>query len=588
MENIYFGSGFLMTKISYEEILSIQRKVNIVDVVRDYVQLTQKGKNYFGICPFHDDHNPSMSVSEEKQMYKCFVCGASGNVFNFVMEYEKVSYYEAVKIVARKIGINLNIDVNNAKPIVKSPLYDIYDISCMIYQNNLNTSFGKKAKEYLKNRKISDEIIKEFKIGLSTTNTELTNILNKKNFSEEDILNSGVCIKNGNHIHDLYKNRIMFPLFDLNGNVVAFSGRVYDEVSESKYINTMETSIFKKGNLLYNYHNAKFHSRKNKSVIVVEGFMDVIRLSTIGVKNVVATMGTAVTKNQASLINKMAPEVILMFDGDEAGNKATKSYLESFDNNMSNIKIVRLEDNLDPDEYILKNGEEKMLYHLSHPLNVINYKIEEFKNNIDFNNSEDVSKYVNLLLPELSKIEDDIVRNLEIKKLSDLTSVSEEVLNSKIKVDKKDIIVNKHVKREIKKDKYDKASKYILFNMIKNNEYILYYFNNLSILPNDLDRKLANEIVIFYKKYESFNINDFVVYLEDKKDLINLIIQLDNMDLEVCESTKDLDTYFKVVREYVANIEISKLQNELKTTSNELKRKEIAQKIVDIKIKESM
>ncbi len=577
-----------MTKISYEEILSIQRRVNIVDIIRNYVPLTQKGKNFFGICPFHDDHNPSMSISPERQIYRCFVCGASGNVFNFVMEYEKISYYEAIKVVANTIGINVEIDNINKQNVIKSPLYSIYDISCKIYQNNLNTPFGKKAREYLKERNINDEIIKEFKIGLSTINDEVIDILNKKNFSEMDILKSGLCIKSNNNLYDIYKNRIMFPLSDLEGNIVGFSGRIYDNSNENKYINTKETDIFKKGELLYNYHIAKKEVRKEKQIIVVEGFMDVIRLSTIGIKNVVATMGTAITKVQANLIRKLSSNIILMFDGDSAGDKATLSFLSLFTNSDANIKIVRLEDNLDPDEYIMKKGKDRLLEHINKPINEVSYKIDKLKTGINFNDSEDVSKYVNLVLKELENIEDDILRNIELKKLSDLTGLDIQTLNSNMSIKRKDInIIDKIKTDNIKMDKYDKASKYIIFNMIKNNKIILYYFNNLSYLPFDIDRKLANEIVLFYKKYNSFNINDFVTYLEDKKDLIDLVLKIDSMDFKVEDDYSIIDSYFKTIREYINKKEITNLTNELKKEINVNKRKEIAQKIVEIKMKES-
>lgn len=577
-----------MAKVSYEEILSIQRQVDIVDVIRDYVPLTQKGKNYFGVCPFHDDHNPSMSVSNARQMYRCFVCGASGNVFNFVSEYEKVSYFEAVKIVADKIGINVDIGNIKKKDFIKSPLYDIYDITCKFYQNNLNTNYGRKAKEYLKNRHIDDSIIKEFKIGLSTMNTEVIEILKSKKFSTDDILKSGVCVQNGNYIHDLYKNRIMFPLFDIDGNVIGFSGRVYDEASDNKYINTMETEIFKKGNLLYNYHNAKSEARKSKSIIIVEGFMDVIRLWSIGIKNVVATMGTAITKNQASLIRKLSSNIILMFDGDKAGEKATKSFLEIFDMSDADIKIVRLEDNLDPDEYILTKGKDEMLYHLSHAKSKISYKLDSYKENINFNDSEDVSKYISLVIPELEKITDDIIRDLEIKKISELTGVSASDISSKIIKKKDDKIIVKNIDHtSVRLNKYNKASDIIIYNMIKNTNYISHYYNNLSYLPDPLYRKLANEIVLFYKKYESFNINDFIVYLEDKKDLINIVARVQDMGLSLCENTDELDSYIKVIKEYISKKKIDDLTKELKTTSNEVKRKEIAKQIVEIK-KESM
>ena len=575
-----------MANISYEEILSIQRKANIVDIIRDYVPLTQRGKNYFGICPFHDDHNPSMSVSPEKGVYKCFVCGNAGNVFNFVMEYEKVSFYEAVKIVADKIGVSIDISTSKKENTKKSPLYDIYNISYKFYQNNLNTVYGKEAKKYLLNRKIDEDVIKNFNIGLSLSDSELCNALKAKGFKDDDIVSSGVVVQNGNNIYDIYKNRIMFPLYDLEGNVVGFSGRIYNQKSESKYINTKETEIFKKGELLYNYHIAKKEARKEKNIIVVEGFMDVIRLSTIGIVNVVATMGTAVTKYQLNLIQKLAPNITLMFDGDKAGEKATNAFIELANGNDSNIKVVRLEDNLDPDEYILTKGKDKMIYNLSHAQSVYDYKLSSYKENIDFNDSKEVSNYINVMIKEFEKIDDDIVREIEIKKLSESTNVSYDLIKSKLKDSEKKVIIT-HKPKNIKINKYEKASKYILYRMINDNNMILYYFNNLSYLPNDIERKLASEIVLFYKKFNSFNLSDFIIYLEDKKELINLVVDISDLKYTEDELNDNIDNYFDVIKESLYNNQIVKLTSELKNESNSVKRMEIAQKIVDLKIKES-
>lgn len=575
-----------MANISYEEILSIQRKANIVDIIRDYVPLTQRGKNYFGICPFHDDHNPSMSVSPEKGVYKCFVCGNAGNVFNFVMEYEKVSFYEAVKIVADKIGVSIDISTSKKENTKKSPLYDIYNISYKFYQNNLNTVYGKEAKKYLLNRKIDEDVIKNFNIGLSLSDSELCNALKAKGFKDDDIVSSGVASQNGNNIYDIYKNRIMFPLYDLEGNVVGFSGRIYNQKSESKYINTKETEIFKKGELLYNYHIAKKEARKEKNIIVVEGFMDVIRLSTIGIVNVVATMGTAVTKYQLNLIQKLAPNITLMFDGDKAGEKATNAFIELANGNDSNIKVVRLEDNLDPDEYILTKGKDKMIYNLSHAQSVYDYKLSSYKENIDFNDSKEVSNYINVMIKEFEKIDDDIVREIEIKKLSESTNVSYDLIKSKLKEKEKKVIIT-HKPKNIKINKYEKASKYILYRMINDNNMILYYFNNLSYLPNDTERKLASEIVLFYKKFNSFNLSDFIIYLEDKKELINLVIDISDLKYTEDELNDNIDNYFDVIKESLYNNQIVKLTSELKNESNSVKKMEIAQKIVDLKMKES-
>ena len=573
-----------MARPSYEEILNIKKEVNIVDVVRDYIPLVQRGKNYFGICPFHDDHNPSMSVSTEKQMYKCFVCGAAGDVFTFVKNYEKISYEESVSKIASKIGINIKFDSKKKESDIYSNQYEIYDIANKYYQNNLNTSLGKIAKNYLKERNISDDVIKYFQIGLSLSDNKLYDLLKNKNFDDDLLVKSGICIRK-DKINDIFKNRIMFPLWDINGRTIGFSGRVYEGNDQSKYVNTMETDIFKKGSLLYNYHNAREYILKNERIIIVEGFMDVIRLHTVGIDNVVATMGTAITNEQLNLIRKVSKNVILMFDGDAAGNKATESFIENSKDIDFNIKIVRLEDNLDPDEYILKNGKEKMVDHLNHAYSVFDYKIINSKKSIDFNNTKDVSKFINDIIPILSNITDDIELDLELNKISKLSGVSIDLIKSKIVKKDDNIKIVSKVKKELRLNKYDKASMMILFYMIKNNSLINYYYNNLSYLSNDLDKKLANSIVLFYKKYKSFNIDDFVTYLEDDKDLINRLLQIDELKYKTDYTLDEIDGYFNVIKEYSLNKEINELEIKLKNETNPVVKKELASKIIDIKLR---
>ena len=581
-----------MSKPSYEEILDIQRRINIVDIIRDYIPLTQRGKNFFGICPFHDDHNPSMSVSNEKQMYKCFVCGAAGNVFNFVKDYEKISYYEAVKKVADKVGINVNIDTSFKKQEnnIYSKQYEIYEISNKLYQNNLNTTLGKNARNYLKERQITDEMIKHFQIGLSLNDNNVTKLLSNKGYDDNLLVKSGISVKKDGKVFDIYRNRIMFPLWDINGKTIGFSGRIYEGNDSSKYINTMETDIFKKGSLLYNYEFARESILKNDEIIIVEGFMDVIRLYSIGIYNVVASMGTAITNEQVSLIRKLTNNVILMFDGDAAGGKATNSFIEVSKNIDFNIKIVRLEEDLDPDDYIIKKGKDKMLDHLSHAKSLFDYKLINTKKNLNMDNPEDVSKFVNSIVNELSKIKDDIVFDLELKKIIKLTGVSEDLIRSKIKrVDNKNkhVIIIKEEKKTMKESKYDKASKIILYNMIHNNDLIIYYYDNLSYLPDEVDRKLASEIVLFYKKYNSFNLLDFITYLEDNNELVKRVSEIDELKFNKEYTKEEIEEFFDTIREYSNKKQIKELSEKLKNETNEVVRKEIAKKIFDIRIKEN-
>ena len=226
------------------KINEIRSANDIVDVISSYIPLEKKGKNFFGVCPFHDDSNPSMSVSRDKQIYKCFSCGASGNVFNFVMDYEHVDFKEALAILAKKAGIVLNSVNVKSKENKYDKYYKMYDISLKLYQNNLSSNLGTSAKEYLHKRGITDELIKTFKIVLATTSKDsLSKILNSKDYTNKEIELYGL----GTGTSDLYINRIMFPLFDISNNIVGFSGRIYNTSSSSKYINTKETPIFKKG-----------------------------------------------------------------------------------------------------------------------------------------------------------------------------------------------------------------------------------------------------------------------------------------------------------------------------------------------------
>ena len=352
-----------MAYISNEVINEIRNKTDIVDVVSKYVNLTKTGKNYIGVCPFHDDHSPSMSVSPEKQIFTCFSCGATGNVFTFVADFEKVSFIEAVKLLGEKVGIGINTsNITNTK---KDDYFEIYEYANKFYQNSLFTSLGKNAIEYLEGRNIDKETIKKFGIGLSIQKVSLTEYLKNKKYTIDKLVEVGLTNDNGN---DIFINRIMFPIYDLSGNPVAFSGRIYNTKDTSKYINSKETEKFKKGKILYNYHIAKEILKKNDTIIIMEGQMDVIRASTIGINNCIATMGTALTKDHKSIIKNMANNVILCFDGDSAGEKATIAAIELLEDIGGTIKVVRLPGGMDPDEYIVKEGKDSFLYQLKNAI----------------------------------------------------------------------------------------------------------------------------------------------------------------------------------------------------------------------------
>ena len=578
-----------MEKIPYDVILDIKSKVNIVDVISEYLPVEQKGKNYFAICPFHDDHNPSMSISPEKQIYTCFVCGASGNVFNFVANYEKVSFVSAVKKVAQKAGINLDINVkDDYKPqdTKYDKYYKMFDITNKYYQNNIKSVYGKKAIEYLHNRKINDDIINEFEIGLSMNDNNVSKLLEKKGYDVNELIDIGLCGKKDNFIYDIFRNRIMFPLYNLDGKPVGFSGRIYNGEKDSKYVNSKESIIFKKGNLLYNYHRALSHAREKHQIIVVEGFMDVIRLYTIGIKNVVATMGTAITKEHANLLMKLSKNIVLCFDGDKAGEKATISALDALEKIGITPKIIRLEDDLDPDDYIIKKGSDAYLTHLNNPMSSVVFKINIDKSKTNFNDYNEISTYLKNVSKELEKIDDKVVYELTVNKLSKETGVSCDTINDMVKSMPKNEIKVITKRTSLKKDKYEKAEEYLVHYMLRNVDAILIYQNNVSYLNDPMLSMIAMQILEFYEINRYINITDFTLFLEDKTDLIEKSLIIDDLRLPDEVNTDILMDYVKTIDEGILKREIEKTKKQIKEEMDVAKKISLTEKLRNLKKKE--
>lgn len=578
-----------MEKIPYDVILDIKSKVNIVDVISEYLPIEQKGKNYFAICPFHDDHNPSMSISPEKQIYTCFVCGASGNVFNFVANYEKVSFVSAVKKVAQKAGINLDINVKDdykPKDTKYDKYYKMFDITNKYYQNNIKSVYGKKAIEYLHNRKIDDDIINDFEIGLSMNDNNISKLLEKKGYDVNELIDIGLCGRKDNFVYDIFRNRIMFPLYNLDGKPVGFSGRIYNGEADSKYVNSKESVIFKKGSLLYNYHRALTYAREKHQIIVVEGFMDVIRLYTIGIKNVVATMGTAITKEHANLLMKLSKNIVLSFDGDKAGEKATISAIDALEKIGITPKIIRLEDDLDPDDYIIKKGSDAYLTHLNNPMSEVVFKINIDKSKTNFNDYGEISTYLKNVSKELEKIDDKVVYELTVNKLSKETGVSVDTINDMVKSIPKNEIKVITKRTSLKKDKYQKAEEYLVHYMLRNVDAILIYQNNVSYLNDPTLSKIAMEILEFYEINRYINITDFTVFLEDKTDLIEKSLIIDDLSLPDEVNTDILMDYVKTIDEGILKREIEKTKKQIKEEMDVAKKISLTEKLRNLKKKE--
>ena len=572
-----------MAYISNEIINEIRNKTDIVDVVSRYVNLTKKGKNYIGVCPFHDDHSPSMSVSPEKQIFTCFSCGATGNVFTFVSDFEKISFSDAVRLLGEKAGISIgnNTYIGNSK---RDEYFDIYDNANKFYQNSLFTNLGKNAIQYLKNRNIDRDTIKKFGIGLSVQKLSLTDYLKNKNYSIDKLIDVGLTNDNGN---DIFINRIMFPIYDLAGNPVAFSGRIYNTKDTSKYINTKETDKFKKGKILYNYHIAKEHLKKNDSVIIMEGQMDVIRASTIGVNNCIATMGTALTRDHKSIIKNMTNNVILCFDGDSAGEKATISAIELLEDTGIDIKIVRLPNDMDPDEYIIKEGKDSFLYQISNATNLIDYKMELLKKNKDFGNIKDISSYVNSALKELVYEKDDIVVELNLKKLATSFDIDYDNLVNKYEKLKNDnnnkdsyVKVNKPKKVY---NRYGQAECYLIYYMLKDEKVINMVEKRVGYFPDKNIRELSNEIIYYFHKYGIINVADFISYISSRNEILNTLKEILAMNIKEDFLIDEIEDYIFVINEYHKEVKINDLNKKLKEEKDPLKQAKIIEEIMKLR-----
>lgn len=566
----------------------IRSKTDIVDIIGERIPLVARGKNFFGVCPFHDDSNPSMCVSREKQIYTCFSCHATGNVYTFLMNYEHIDFREALRYLGEKVGVNVS-SVNVAKKTTKfDKLYEAYNFAVKYYQNNLSAAVGKEARSYLSKRGINEEAIKEFEIGLSLeSRDDLTKLLESKKYELSTLNRIGLSSDD----HDIYNDRIMFPLYDVFGQVVGFSGRIYKDVDQNKYLNTKETDIFKKGEMLYHYHIAREECRLKKSVIVMEGFMDVIRASIVGVKNTVALMGTALTNNQFNLIKRLSNNIILCLDGDDPGVKAMLSIGDHLLDQGVEVRVVVLPDNDDPDSFILKNGKERFLGLIENAINFSDFKMQSLRKNVNFKSDEEKADYINKVLQETAKINDEIRVEIVLKRLANEFDISYNTLEKRFR----DLIAFKNTSKtvalevkskEVKKTKYDKAVEQILYFMLNNDWVISQVEGENIVFPSEESRILSSEIIYYYKLYGNINVADFYTYVQDKEDILILLNSILAGNYNEKTNKEELFQYFKVIREYRCSQEIKRLTNLMKKEVDPLEQAKIANKIRNLRMGE--
>ena len=409
--------------VDKQVIEEIKNNANIVEVIGDVISLQKAGRNYLGLCPFHGEKTPSFNVVEDKQFYHCFGCGRSGDVFKFIEEYQGVSFMEAVQLLGERVGIQLTMPVPS-RPQQFSPhqaLYDMHEEAARFYHAILmTTKMGEEARDYLYKRGLTDEVLKHFQIGLAPAErTYLYQRLADK-FEEKDLLDSGLFyLSDGNQFHDTFFGRIIFPLTNDKGQVIAFSGRIWQETDNqtAKYKNSRSTSIFNKSYELYHLDKAKKGTGKIPELYLMEGFMDVIAAYRAGIENAVASMGTALSKEHVDHLKHFTKKIVLSYDGDKAGQAATAKALEELKD--FSVEVVRVPDSMDPDEYLQKNSAEDLAYLLTKTrISPIEFYIHQLKpENSD--NLQAQIEFIEKIAPLIAKEKSITAQNSYIHILAD-------------------------------------------------------------------------------------------------------------------------------------------------------------------------
>lgn len=568
-----------MAYIDEETIKAIRRKHPIKEIVERYIPLTKKGEDYWGLCPFHADNHPSMSVSTRLDMFQCFVCKKAGNVFNFIAGIENITYGEAINKLAQEDGYEVR-SVERIDPNLKN--YEVMSLAVKYYQNNINSVLGENAIFYLQERKIDRETIKKFELGVSISKQPLTPFLLNQ-YDLNTLIDLGLTSTSEK---DVFNDRIMIPIHDLYGNPIGFGARIYQTKDSSKYVNTKATKIFDKGNILYNYHRAHQNLSKEDSIIIMEGYFDVIRASTIGVNHCVAPMGTSLTKNHIQILKKITKHVILCFDGDEAGKMATVHAIPLLEEAGLDTKIIRLEEK-DPDDFILKRGKEAFLEKIKNPLNVIDFKMSILGEKKNLNDIQETSTYLDQVIHELLKEKDDILVELTLKKLSTRFNIEYQTLNYRYLECKKNNIRTDTVKlpKIVNKcsNQYGQAVDNLLYYMIESPDVAEKALANVSMILDDKKRRLFNEIIYYYHEYGQIILADFSTYLSTKTNVFDTFEGIFSLNLKREYTEEEIDDYIKCINYYYKKNIIDKLKVDLQKETDPMKQALIISEMMKIR-----
>jgi DNA primase len=535
-------------------IQDIKNRLDIVDVVKDYVSLEKAGANFRALCPFHSEKTPSFFVNQARQVWRCFgQCNEGGDMFSFVMKIEGVEFGDALRILAKKAGVELKKQ-NPEVETKRKRLFDINEKATLFFEKQLQQSkSGKEAEKYLLDRKISKESIKEWRIGYSPTAKDaLSKFLISQGYKKEEIIEAGIATGKGNYLFDRFRGRLIFPIFNLSGYVVGFGGRILSKEDErAKYINTPATMLYDKSALMYGLHSAKSEIRKKDSVIVVEGYTDVIMCHQVGHKNIVSASGTAFTSKQLDILKRYTSRIITAFDMDEAGSSATKKGVDLALEKEFDVKVIMMPKGKDPADVVAEDPEKWEDY-VKKAVPIISFYFESVLGKYDLSDSHEKSKAAKEILPEIKKIKNSIERSYFVSELSYLLGVSEESVFSEM-----ENVKTEAKKTEAKSDFQKPKSK---TRKERLEEKIIYCCS----AKKELAKKIDNDDVLILRK----EFSNIILFLREEKN-------------EISKEEEKLLKYYSLDEE---ESEIN-TEEEFSSCLKELKKEYIKQKLKEIEEK---
>ena len=551
-------------RIPEEVINDIRKKARIEDIIGSFITVMKKGNNYNAYCPFHDDHNPSLQISTDKQIFKCFSCpaeeGSAGDVFRFVSKYKHCEYPEAVKIVAEMIGYKYDFGTSNVKVFEETVYHKILRDSVTFCQHELSSKDGVAFKEYLNKRNITDEIIEKFSIGYNPLEDKLYNFLHKKGYSDEDVIKANVARLTQNGIRDVFYNRIMIPIFDIDNHPIGFTARTIDKNVDSKYINSTDTPIFNKSTAVFNLNRAKQSAKEKKYIIMAEGPMDVIAFERAGITNCICTLGTATTKQQLETIKRVTNRLMLAFDGDKAGQGAILRTGKIAVDAGFKVVVINNTTELDPDEIINKYGSEKLIEMVKKPLTWIEFVMQHYSKEYDLNNYSEKKEFAMKVIAEINKLDEAFDRENWINVLKQKTGFSFDAISTITENHKKEVIQQEPVRISTMDSGFEIACKTIIKMMLLSKRGNEVFKEQLGTISDETFDRIARKISEYYMHNSEMDVAELCA---DDPDA-DLIYEISEKDLLGIEYNED------VINDAIIKLQVEKCKADLEKIRREM------------------